>query len=169
MKQSFKVIEKAINKTFIVGLDGTDEKRTLILFYFRQAINECGIKKNVHSFTTNDWHAVSKMVQILFLNDLPSKGNRHEIYKYAKESLLTKPIIKGLCSLLHKSAEELNLKPKKWSNLFHTVLFMPEFASLDTGIRFIYRDGDVSHFWFHPNLIKPRIEILDRCIEMTKP
>ena len=63
MKTTLKQIEKAINNTFEIGVDGDQDTYEVIRLYTDEAIEKCGIKKSNEFFTKSDWKAVYRKIQ----------------------------------------------------------------------------------------------------------
>ena len=94
---------------------------------------------------------------------------RHMIYVLAKEILLSSDPPHMLCDVLIKAAESRDLKPDKWSCILLTAKYMPEFASFKPKVNYIDpKIGEETDSWFDPDNLMSRVEILDKCIEITK-
>lgn len=97
------------------------------------------------------------------------KKDKHEIYKLAKKMILSDDYHYLLCDILLDAAKDLDLAGDVWQSYTQTPYFLPEFASFKPKVNYIDpKTGEETKHWFDPNDLTSRVEILDKCIEMTK-
>jgi len=67
-KLTFEKIEKALNNTYEIGVDGSQEYYQLIRNSLYQAIDNAGIRKTQEYFCKADWDAVKREIIRLLTN-----------------------------------------------------------------------------------------------------
>jgi hypothetical protein len=65
MKATYNQIEKALDNSFEIGVDGSQDMYEAIRLYCYEAIEKAGIQKTQEYFTKADWKAVYKNIKKL--------------------------------------------------------------------------------------------------------
>ena len=65
MKATYSQIEKALDNSFEIGVDGSQDMYEAIRLYCYKAIDKAGIKKSQEYFSKSDWKAVYKNIKKL--------------------------------------------------------------------------------------------------------
>lgn len=104
------------------------------------------------------------MKQTLYFN----KQQRNAIYVKARDILLKKSkdsnlAARGLCISLETAIIAL-----KYANCIWSITdLLPEFAAFEPIVKYSQKLGGPTYFWWPYGEIAPRIECLDKCINLT--